>query len=258
MMSVRYILILTVVACFATMAVASDSSATPLRAHRTAGLATTMAAHDNPGSLPRQVPAWLTLQSGTLVRVDSAPWFDSDEPEAALTASARSLRQDFSADGTRPDDVVYEPVGARARVLRVEAGGIALLRGTDRRWTAYAPIARLVPDVPRGTTLVVAGGFGGFADFYPSLTTPEATAARLPTGTRVVTLRMGVAPADPGTSNRVRIEVAVVARRNRSGWLEAFYTGLPDAAAPGKASNAEQACSCRILSFAVPRSDGIR
>jgi len=196
-------------------------------------------------------PAWLAPGSGTLVRVDSAPWFDSDEPEAALTASADSLRHDFSADGTRPDDVVYEPVGVRARIVRDLPNGVVLLRGTDRRWIGFAPLERLVPEVPAGTKLVVAGGFGGFADFYPTLTTPEQTASRIATGTKVVALASGVAPVDPGSANRVRVHVRVLSGtlRRSTGWLEIPYTGLRVRSVARNATTAERACLCHLLSF---------
>ncbi len=196
-------------------------------------------------------PGWLAPRAGTIVRVDSAPWFDSDEPEAALTVSAESLRRDFSADGTRPDDVVYEPVGARARIVRVLRDGIVLLHGTERRWTAFAPLNRLVPEVPPGTELIVAGGFGGFADFYPTLRTPEQTASRIATGSKVVALASDVAPVDPGSANRLRVHVRVLsgALRRSTGWLEVPYTGLRERTVPRDATTAERACSCRLLSF---------
>lgn len=199
-------------------------------------------------------PAWLVPRGGTLVRVDSAPWFDSDEPEAALTMSAGSLRRDFSEDGTRPGDVVYEPVGVRARIVRVLHDGIVLLHGTDRRWSGFAPLDRLVPEVPRGTRLVVAGGFGGFADFYPTLITPEQSAARIATGTSVVALASGVAPEDPGSANRLRVQVRVDAGvlRGSTGWLEVPYTGLRQRNVARTATTAERACSCRMLSFSTP------
>ncbi|MDQ2909051.1 MAG: hypothetical protein M3R44_06855 [Candidatus Eremiobacteraeota bacterium] len=199
-------------------------------------------------------PAWLVPRAGTLVRVDGAPWFDSDEPEAALTMSPGSLRRDFSEDGTRPDDVVYEPVGVRARIARVLHDGIVLLHGTDRRWSGFAPLDRLVPEVPRGTRLVVAGGFGGFADFYPTLRTPEQSAARITTGTSVVALTSGVAPEDPGSANRVRLEVRVLTGvwHGSTGWLEVPYTGLRQRNVARNATTAERACSCRLLSFSTP------
>jgi len=246
---------------FRTGGSATTTQAMPFRFVRALAIAlcSSIAVFSRPGAAAvppahRAAPAWLVPRAGTLVRVDSAPWFDSDEPEAALTMSARSLRRDFSEDGTRPEDVVYEPVGVRARIVRVLHDGIVLLHGTDRRWTGFAPLDRLVPEVPPGTHLVVAGGFGGFADFYPSLVTPEQSAARIATGTSVVALGSGVAPEDPGSANRVRVHVRVASGvlHGSTGWLEVPYTGLRQGSVARNATTAERACSCRLLSFSAP------
>lgn len=206
------------------------------------------------GAVPmrtRDVPGWLTPRSGTIARVDIAPWLDSDEPEAALTASPTSLRRDFSADASRPSDIVYRPVGVRVRIDRIFAGKIARVRGDDGSWIAYAPLARLIPEIPAGTRLRTAGGFGGFADFYPTLQTAQGSAEQLATGTPLVALGIDAAPYDSGTSDlvRVRVRIAGGARQGTIGWLPVGYTGLPLDAAPKTAAVAEQACRCRLAAF---------
>ncbi len=203
------------------------------------------------GPRAEALPRWLTARPGTTARVDIAPWLDSDEPEAALTASPASLGRDFSADASRPPDIVYEPVGVRVRIERVLAGRIVRVRGIDAPWVAYAPLARLVPEIPAGTRLRTAGGFGGFADFYPTLPTPQRAAQQLATGTPLVALGMDAAPYDPGTSDLVRVRVRIAAgeRRGTVGWLPVGYTGLPAAATPKTASVAEHACRCRLAAF---------
>ena len=197
-------------------------------------------------------PAWLDLGPGTIARVDEAPWPVFDEPEAALTASAVSLERDFTADLARPNDVLYEPVGARVRVLRVLPGkGIAYVRALAAPWTAYAPVDRLFPEVPPGTLLRVAGGFAGYADFFPRLGTPLRHAGGLATGTEVSVLGMGAAPYDPESSDLVRLDVRVLtgSERGRTGWVAAGFTGLPLDRVPATADRASKACSCRILRF---------
>ncbi len=201
----------------------------------------------------RDTPAWLTLRPGTIARVDIAPWPASDEPEAALTASAASLAGDLSANATRPGDVVYEPIGVRVRVVRVLAGThVAVVRGLERRFEAYARVERLVPDIPPGTALRAAGGFGGFADFYPTLETPNGRAGRLATGSELVALAIGAAPYDPESADlvRVRVRVRSGALRGRTGWVAVGYTGLPDPRPRKGAEVAERACQCRLAQFA--------
>jgi hypothetical protein len=197
-------------------------------------------------------PAWLSLGPGTIARVDEAPWPVFDEPEAALTASAVSLERDFTADLARPNDVLYEPVGVRVRVVRVLPGkGIAFVRALGAPWAAYAPVDRLFPEVPTGTLLRIAGGFAGFADFFPRLNTPLRHAGGLATGTDVSVLGMDAAPYDPESSDLVRIDVRVLGgpERGRTGWVAAGFTGVPVGHVPASADRASQACRCRIVRF---------
>jgi hypothetical protein len=198
------------------------------------------------------VPPWLVIAPGAVARVDIAPWLVSDEPEAALTIGADSLRRDFSADATRPDDVLYEPIGVRVRVVRLLGGGrLALVHGLTGRFQGYATRSRLIPEVPSGTVLLAAGGFGGFADFYPALDTPERQAGRLATGSRLVALGIGVAPYDPDSADLVRVRVRVLDGdlRGRTGWVAVVYTGLPERRLPASAEVAEKACGCRLIQF---------
>jgi hypothetical protein len=197
-------------------------------------------------------PPWLQARPGTAVRVDLAPWLSPDEPEAALTASPESLAHDFTADGARPDDIVYEPVGVRARILRVLAGGrVALVGGLPLGRRAYAPLDRLVPEIPPGTRLRAAGGFEGFADFFAAADAPERAARRLPTGSDLVALGMTVAPPDPDSSDLVRVRVRVTSGpfSGRLGWVAAAYTGIPAPARSTPAPPAEAACQCRLVRF---------
>jgi hypothetical protein len=210
------------------------------------------AAAEQPGT--STAPRWLRLAAGTAARVDVAPWPVYDEPEAALTASAASLERDFSADLARPNDVVYQPIGVRVRLVRVLAGNrIALVRGTAGAgdWVAYAPLDRVVPEVPAGTRLRVAGGFGGFAEFLPALDTPEAQARELATGTALVALGMGAATIAGGDSDLVRVNVRVLAgpERGQTGWIPAAFTGIPLARPPAHSEEAVRACLCRLVRF---------
>jgi hypothetical protein len=201
---------------------------------------------------PQAVPPWLVIGAGAVARVDIAPWLDSDEPEAALTLGADSLRRDFSADATRPGDVLYEPIGVRVRVVKLQPGGrLALVRGITDHFEGYAPRTRLIPEIPAGTGLVAAGGFGGFADFYPALDTPQKRAARLATGSRLVALGTGVAPYDPDSADLVRVRVRVLDGnlRGRTGWVAVVYTGLPERRLPNSAEVAEKACGCLLIAF---------
>jgi len=196
-------------------------------------------------------PAWARPVSGTLARVDIAPWLDSDEPEAALTASAASLRRDFSADGRRPGDVVYEPVGVLVRIVRMLPGGIVEVRAAAGAWRAYAPQNRALPEVPPGAALRVAGGFGGAADFFPELDTPESAARTIATGTLLVALRTAAAPYDPNSSDlvRVRVRVAGGPAAGTIGWIAVAYVGTPETTIPAHASIVERACRCRPAAF---------
>jgi len=197
------------------------------------------------------LPPWLNARAGVLARVDEAPWFDSDEPEAALTASASSLHRDFSTHPERPADIVYRPIGVEVRIVAVLGGGVAQVRGSPNGWTAYTLLDRLVPDIPAGTTLRVAGGFGGFADFFPALTTPERKAERIATGSNLEALANAAAPYDPDASDLVRVQVRVLGgpQRGRVGWLATSYTGLPADRVPSTASVTERACTCRLIRF---------
>ncbi len=200
-------------------------------------------------------PAWLSLRAGTVARVDIAPWLVSDEPEAALTESPHSLERNFSDDATRPDDVVYRAIGVRVRVLSLGRDGrTAHVHGIGDRFEAYAPIQRLIPEIPAGTLLVAAGGFGGFSDFYPTLSTPEKHADRIATGSRLVAIGMGVAPYDPDSADLVRVHVRALDGnlRGRTGWLAVGYTGLPVTGPVQSADVAEKACNCRLAIFADP------
>ncbi|GAC1400171.1 MAG: hypothetical protein NVSMB59_21870 [Vulcanimicrobiaceae bacterium] len=198
------------------------------------------------------LPAWLALRPGTVARVDLAPWATADEPEASLAASAASFAGDPSSDTTRPGDVVYEPVGVRVRVVRVfPQTHLALVHGIDRRFQAFARVERLVPVVPPGTRLRAAGGFGGFADFYATLATPNARAERLATGSELVALEQDAAPFDAASADLVRVRARVLTGdlRGRTGWVAVAFTGLPQAAAHAGAEVAEHACACRLVQF---------
>ncbi len=199
------------------------------------------------------LPNWLQLQPGTLARVDIAPWRVDDEPEAALTETAASMRHDFTSDASRPPDIVFKPVGTPVRIVRVlEGGTVALVHSVTAGspWEAYTRIDRLAPEVPRGTPLIAAGGFEGFSDFYPSLGTPEHAADRLPTRSKMIAIGMGAAAYDPDSADLVRVHVRVVsgALAGRTGWVPVSYTGLP-ADASTMASQPEKTCSCRVVTF---------
>lgn len=196
-------------------------------------------------------PAWVRPVPGTLARVDVAPWLDADEPEAALTASPASLRRDFSADGRRPGDVVYEPIGVLVRIVRMLPGGIVEVRAAASARHAYAPQNRVLPDVPPGAALRVAGGFGGAADFFPELDTPESAARTITTGTSLVALRTAAAPYDPDSSDlvRVRVRVAGGPATGTIGWIAVAYVGTPETTVPAHASIVERACRCRPAAF---------
>jgi hypothetical protein len=221
--------------------------------------AATLGLADGARGAPR--PAWLTPRSGSEARVEIAPWLVWDEPEAALTERSGSLARDFTADGTRPEDVVYEPVGVRVRVVRVlrashgsRSAAVALVHGRGARWQAYAPLGRLVPEIPPGAHLRVAGGFGGFAEFFPALDTPPARALQIATGTDVVALGMDTARYDAAEPFfvRARVRVGAGALRGRTGWIPTAYLGAAVDGLPPDAGSAEAACSCLLLQFAEP------
>ncbi|MBD5633636.1 MAG: hypothetical protein IAI49_04065 [Candidatus Eremiobacteraeota bacterium] len=109
----------------------------------------------------------------------------------------------------------------------------------------------MVPEVPSGTALRAAGGFGGFADFYPRRETPARQAARIETGTSLVALAMGAAPYDANSNDFIRVEVRVRSgpQRGRTGWISVDYTGLPVASVPASAETAAKACRCLIVRF---------
>jgi hypothetical protein len=187
--------------------------------------------------------------------VEIAPWLVWDEPEAALTERAASLARDFTADATRPEDVVYEPVGVRVRIVRVLGNArVALVHGLRTRWQAFAPLDRLVPEIPAQTRLRVAGGFGGFAEFFSALDASPAGALQIPTGTDVVALAMGAARYDPSQPTFVRVRVRVMGGqlRGRTGWIGSAYVGAAADAVPAAAAPAERACSCLLVQFAEP------
>jgi len=199
----------------------------------------------------RTLPPWLSLVAGTTARVDIAPWLVSDEPEAALTESPQSLERNFSDDAARPGDVFYRPIGVRVRIVHLDSDGrTALVHGVGDRFEAYAPIERLVPEIPAGTILIAAGGFGGFADFYPTLRTPQNRAGRIATGSRLVALATGVAPYDPDSADLVRVRVRALDGnlRGHTGWLAIGYTGLPETQNQ-RSDVAERACGCRLVHF---------
>jgi len=197
-------------------------------------------------------PAWLALAPGTLARVDIAPWLDSDEPEAALTESATSISRDFTTHAERPADVVFQPIGVRVRIARVLPGGqIAYVRGRDRAFGGYTLVSRLLPEVPPGTALHAAGGFQGYADFFPTVATPYKRALRLATRSALVAIETGAGPFDPDTADLVRVRVRVLSGdlRGRTGWVAVAYTGIPRSRLPQTAAVVERACGCRLLAF---------
>ena len=197
-------------------------------------------------------PTWLALRAGAYARVDVALWATADEPEAALTASPASLASDLTADVSRPGDVVYEPVGVRVRIVRTFPGShVVLVHGVDRRFEAYARVERVVAEIPAGTHLRAAGGFGGFADFYPTLATRSSRAERLATGSDLTALGLAAAPFDSGSADLVRVHVRVRTGnlRGREGFVAVAYVGLPAARVGAEGEVAERACRCRLVQF---------
>jgi hypothetical protein len=190
---------------------------------------------------------------GRFAYVAEAPWPLDDHPEAALTYSLRTAKPDPDDQPTRPDDAVGAPIGIRAEFLALATPAVARLRVDGVTREAFARLDRLVPPVPPGTHLVVAGGFGNEAPLYPKLDTPLKRADSLPTGTHLVALDTAVATYDPEGADFIRIEVRITSgpKHGRTGWLPALYAGLNR---PGErpGSTAEKACRCRLLEF---RSD---
>jgi len=196
------------------------------------------------------VPPWLEPRPGRFAYAAEAPWPMDDRPEAALTFSLRSARPEPEDQTKRPSDAVGAPIGTKVRFAGMASAAVALLRVPGFRGIAYARLDRLVPLVPAGTKLVVAGGFGNDAPFYAAQDVPLDQAWSLPTGVHVTALGMGVAPYDPDGSDFVRIRVHVDsgARMGETGWIPAVFAGLSRPhARPG--STAERACGCRILDF---------
>ena len=193
--------------------------------------------------------SWLETRAGQTALVGAASWPMTD-PEAALTKTEPSAAIDPDDYSARPADAIHQPIGLRVVIRQVYLDGVALVRPVGVDWDAYARLDQLVPEVPAATHIVVAGGFGNAADFFPHLDTPQAGAEQLPTGTRVVALGMGVAPYDPSGTGFIRVKVLVVSgpAKNRTGWIPVGFTGLADpTGAP--ADTAERACRCRLLEF---------
>jgi len=201
------------------------------------------------------LPAWLTLHPGTLARVDAAPWFDSDEPEAALTQSAASLTRDFGADGTRPSDVAYAPVGVTVRIIRLVNRSVAAVRRPGVAGNLYAPVARLIPEIPAGTRARAGGGFGGAAQLFASLAA-SGPSRDLPTGTALAVLGTGVAAFDPNASDfvRARVRIESGALRGTTGWMTVAYLGIPSRLRSPGNSLVEDACGCRLALFEETRA----
>ena len=192
---------------------------------------------------------WLQTRPGQTALVGAAPWPMSD-PEAALTNSEPSAAVNPDDYAVRPAEAVHQPIGLRVVIDQVYLDGVALVHPDGATWNAYARLDQLVPQVPAGTHLVVAGGFGNAAAFFPQLDTPQARAQEIATGTPILTLGMGIARYDPDGTAFVRVKVAVESgpKRGRTGWIPVGFTGLPDPGGnPGW--TAERACHCRLLEF---------
>jgi hypothetical protein len=199
------------------------------------------------------LPPWLAPAPGRYAYVAEAPWPMGDHPEAALTFSLRTARPEPDDQTARPADAVGAPIGVRATFVDLASASVARLRVDGVTHDAFARLDRLVPPVPPGTHLVVAGGFGYESLFYPALDAPLEQARSLVTGTRLVALEIGVAPYDPDGMDFIRIHVRVTAgaRRGQTGWLPAAYAGLSRPQGP-RASTVERACRCRIIEFREP------
>ncbi|MBC5811593.1 MAG: hypothetical protein GIW95_12185 [Candidatus Eremiobacteraeota bacterium] len=193
-----------------------------------------------------ELPEWLVLRPGQVGIVGAAPW-PLDTPEAALTGTAESAARPPDDYSERPADALGQPIGLRVRVQEVY-GPVVRVRPEGAPVDSFTRLDFLSPEIPEGTRLVVAGGFGNYADFYPSLgaRTPEQIA----TGTTLVAVRMGIAPFDPDGSEfvRVRVQVQSGPKKGRAGWIPVGYTGVP-AASGQAASETERACRCRLVEF---------
>src|SRR5579871_405695 len=198
------------------------------------------------------VPPWLVAVPGRPAYVAEATWTNDDRPEAALTRSLRSAARDPDDQNARPTDALGAPVGTKVTFEAFVTATVARVRLPGDARPAYARVDRLVPAVPRGTRLAVAGGFGGSALFYPALAAPIERAASLPSGTAVAALGTATAPYDPEGGDFVRLQVRVLSgpRRGRIGWVPAAYLGLPGLGPYG--SVAERACRCRLLELQAP------
>jgi hypothetical protein len=194
-------------------------------------------------------PNWLVTRPGQTGLVGAAPW-PMTEPEAALTGSDRTAAIDPDDAAQRPDDAVHEPIGLRVVIDQLYSDGVALVHPQGAEWTAFARLDQIVPEIPAGTDLVVAGGFGNAADFFAALGTPPSGVEEIPTGSQLQSLGMGIAPYNPDGTGFVRVKVYVRtgALRGRTGWIPVGFTGIPD---PGgdPANTAERACHCRVVEF---------
>ncbi len=197
-----------------------------------------------------QTPGWLTLEPGQIARVGAAPWPVGDAPEAALSGSEDTAKVAAEDYATRPADAIHESIGVRVTIERIYNDKVVRVRLDGVAWTAYTRIDRLVPEIPPGTRLVVSGGFGNYADFYPALDTPAAQAKHVATGTPLVALEVGIARYDPQSSDFVRVRVTVRGGplKGRTGWIPVPYTGVP-APNGNPSSTAERACRCRLVEF---------
>jgi hypothetical protein len=192
---------------------------------------------------------WLETRPGQTALVGAAPW-PMSTPEAALTSTEPSAAVNPDDYTARPADALHQPIGLRVVIQQIYLDGVALVRPEGASWSAYARLDQLVPEVPAGTRLVVAGGFGNATDFFAQLDTPQSGAEEIATGTALVALGMGIAPYDPDGTAFVRVKVVVESgmQRGRTGWIPVGFTGLPDPGGnPGW--TAERACRCRLLEF---------
>jgi len=202
-----------------------------------------------PARAAAPAPSWLELRPGQVAWLGAAPW-PVDEPEAALSGSEDSAAKNPDDYAARPADAVHEPIGLRVIIERVYEDKVARVRPVGLAWSAYTRLDHLAPEIPVGTDLVVAGGFGNYADFYPSLETPARGAEQIATGTPLVALKMGVGAFDREGTDFVRVKVLVKSgkMRGRVGWIPVLYTGLP-APRGAPTSTTERACRCRLLEF---------
>jgi len=201
------------------------------------------------------LPPWLVAAPGCRAYVAEAPWPTGGRPEAAATFSARTAGPNPDDQTRRPADAAGAPIGVLATILGPASAGVARLRLPGIERIAFARYDRLLPVVPAGTALVVAGGFSGEARFFAHLDPRGEHVALLPTGTPLVALGMGIAPYDPDASDFVRVQVRIAGGpwHGRTGWVAAAYAGLSRPHGD-PASSAERACRCRILGFRSPHA----